>query len=90
MHIVEVYCQSKWSAIARAGIGIDPAADQGAFKGDVNIQASKEVQFKIIKRVMFSCATAGYQNINFAVTQSGGAAATLGPDGKPLPVVGKP
>src|SRR5450759_2643245 len=25
--------------------------DQGGFKGDVNIQASKEVQFKIIKRV---------------------------------------
>ena len=48
--------------------------DQGGFKGDVNIQASKEVQFKIIKRVMFSCATAGYQNINFAVTQTAGPA----------------
>lgn len=41
------------------------------FKGDVNIQANKEVQFKIIKRVMFSCATAGYQNINFAVMNKG-------------------
>jgi biopolymer transport protein ExbD len=38
-----------------------------AFKGDVNIQGHKEVQFKIIKKVMFSCAIAGYNNINFAV-----------------------
>src|SRR5579864_5611857 len=45
--------------------------DQSGFKGDVNIQANKEVQFKIIKRVMFSCATAGYQNINFAVMSKG-------------------
>lgn len=44
----------------------------GGFKGDVNIQANKEVEFKIIKRVMFSCATAGYNNINFAVMTKGG------------------
>ena len=44
----------------------------GGFKGDVNIQANKEVEFKIIKRVMFSCATAGYNNINFAVLTKGG------------------
>lgn len=42
------------------------AGDTEGFKGDVNIQANKDVQFKIIKRVMFSCATAGYNNINFA------------------------
>jgi biopolymer transport protein ExbD len=48
------------------------------FKGDVNIQANKDVEFRIIKRVMFSCATAGYNNINFAVLQRGGASA----DGK--------
>ncbi|MDC0712808.1 biopolymer transporter ExbD [Stigmatella sp. ncwal1] len=47
--------------------------DANAFKGDVNIQASKEVEFKIIKRVMFSCATAGYNNINFAVITKGGS-----------------
>ena len=48
----------------------------GGFKGDVNIQAHKDVQFKVIKRVMFSCATAGYQNINFAVmTKAGGGTA---------------
>ena len=40
---------------------------EGGFKGDINIQAHKEVQFKIIKRVMFSCQGGGYGNINFAV-----------------------
>ena len=42
-----------------------------AFKGDVNIQADKDVEFAIIKRVMFSCASAGYNNINFATLQKG-------------------
>jgi biopolymer transport protein ExbD len=50
---------------------------ENGFKGDVNIQAHKEVQFKIIKRVMYSCATAGYGNINFAVMQ------IAGPEGVP-------
>ena len=44
---------------------------EGGFKGDINIQAHKEVQFKIIKRVMFSCAAAGYTSINFATMQLG-------------------
>ena len=42
-----------------------------AFKGDVNIQAHKDVEFTIIKRVMFSCASAGYNNINFATLPEG-------------------
>ncbi len=46
-----------------------------SFKGDVNIQAHKEVEFAIIKRVMFSCASAGYNNINFATLQKGEAGA---------------
>lgn len=46
---------------------------EGQFKGDINIQAHKDVQFRIIKRVMYSCATAGYGNINFAVMSKGGA-----------------
>jgi biopolymer transport protein ExbD len=50
--------------------------DANTFKGDVNIQGHKDVEFSIIKRVMFSCATAGYGNINFAVmTKSGDAPA---------------
>ena len=39
------------------------------FDGKVNIQADKRTHFKIIKRVMYSCAMAGYGNINFAVLQ---------------------
>jgi biopolymer transport protein ExbD len=46
------------------------------FKGDVNIQAHKEVEFNVIKRVMYSCAQAGYNNINFAVLTKGGDSAT--------------
>jgi biopolymer transport protein ExbD len=42
----------------------DPA---GGFKGEINIQAHKEVQFKILKRVMFACSQAGYLNVSFAV-----------------------
>jgi biopolymer transport protein ExbD len=45
---------------------------EGSFKGDVNIQANKDVQFKVIKRVLYSCATAGYTNLNFAVLSKGG------------------
>ena len=56
------------------------ANDTGAFKGDVNIQADKQVQFRIVKRVMFSCASAGYGNINFATLNVG--AGTV-PDQKP-------
>ncbi|HEY0839941.1 MAG TPA: biopolymer transporter ExbD, partial [Vulgatibacter sp.] len=35
--------------------------------GDINIQADKQVPFKIIKKVMYSANQAGYFNINFAV-----------------------
>jgi biopolymer transport protein ExbD len=39
------------------------------FKGLVIVQADKNVDFKVIKKVMYSCGTAGYQNVNFAVQQ---------------------
>ena len=51
------------------------ADPSGGFKGDINIQGHKEVEFKTIKRVMYSCNQAGYANINFAVmgaSESGG------------------
>ncbi len=48
------------------------AGDSGAFKGDVNIQADKGVPFRIIKKVMFSCTSAGYGNISFATLSAGG------------------
>ncbi len=47
------------------------AGDDNAFKGDVNIQGHKEVKFKYVKKVMFSAATAGFGNINFAVLSKG-------------------
>lgn len=39
------------------------------FKGIAVIQADKGVEFKILKKVMYSAATAGYNNVNFAVKQ---------------------
>jgi len=57
---------------------------EGSFKGDVNIQANKDVQFKVMKRVLYSCATAGYTNLNFAVLQKGSA------DGAPSAATGSP
>jgi biopolymer transport protein ExbD len=37
------------------------------FNGIVIIQADKGVEFKALKKVMYSAATAGYNNVNFAV-----------------------
>lgn len=39
------------------------------FLGNVIVQADRNVDFKVIKKVMYSCAVAGYQNVNFAVQQ---------------------
>jgi biopolymer transport protein ExbD len=39
------------------------------FHGTVIVQADKLVDFKVIKKVMYSCAVAGYANVNFAVNQ---------------------
>jgi biopolymer transport protein ExbD len=47
------------------------AKDTDAFKGDVNIQGDKDVPYKVMKRILFSCNTAGYNNLNFAVTSLG-------------------
>ena len=40
------------------------------FPGRVIIQADKDLEFVLIKRVMFTCVKAGYYNINFAVIKS--------------------
>lgn len=39
------------------------------FNGTVIVQADKSVDFKVIKKVMYSCAVAGYNNVNFAINQ---------------------
>jgi biopolymer transport protein ExbD len=57
------------------------AGDTEAFAGDINIQGHRELMFKYIKKVMFSCATAGYGNINFAVMNKGGTAEAQSAEG---------
>ena len=39
------------------------------FPGEVIVQSDQNVDFKIIKKVMYSCGLAGYNNVHFAVTQ---------------------
>ena len=41
------------------------------FKGIVIVQADKNIDFKVIKKVMYTCAVAGYNNVNFAVQSKG-------------------
>ena len=41
------------------------------FAGTVILQADKSIDFRVIKKVMFSCAQAGYANISFAVNRVG-------------------
>jgi len=51
----------------------DPDREK-SWKGDVNIQADTKVPFRILKRVMFSAAQAGYYNVNFATLEAAGSA----------------
>lgn len=40
----------------------------------VIVQSDRKVEFKVMKKVMYSSGLAGYQNVNFAVNQKGGGA----------------
>ena len=42
---------------------------QEPFPGRVIVQADQQVDFRVIKKIMFSCAQAGYGNVHFAVNQ---------------------
>ena len=42
------------------------------FNGSVICNADKSVDFKVIKKVLYTCAVAGYNNVNFAVNQRRG------------------
>jgi biopolymer transport protein ExbD len=42
------------------------------FPGTVIVQADRTIDFRVIKKVMFSAAQAGYTNISFAVNHTGG------------------
>jgi len=47
------------------------------FNGLAIIQSDKNVEFKALKKIMYSVSVAGYQNVNFAVipkVKGGGAA----------------
>lgn len=41
------------------------------FSGTVVLQADRAIDFRVIKKVMFSCAQAGYATISFAVNRVG-------------------
>ena len=36
------------------------------FSGQINFQVDKGLQFKVLKRVMYACNVAGFNNVNFA------------------------
>ena len=42
-----------------------------AFEGNIIINCHKDVDFVLIRKVMFAAADAGYTNVNFAVLQTG-------------------
>lgn len=39
------------------------------FPGTVIVQADKKIDFKILKKVLYTCGVAGYKNVNFAVNE---------------------
>jgi len=39
------------------------------FPGEVIVQSDQNVDFKIIKKIMYSCGLAGFSNVHFAVTE---------------------
>jgi len=45
---------------------------QQPFPGTVIIQADRGIDFRVVKKCMFSAAQAGYSNISFAVNRRGG------------------
>lgn len=45
------------------------------FSGTVILQADVSIDFRVIKKIMFSAAQAGYANVSFAVNKTGAAAA---------------
>ncbi|MBN2495763.1 MAG: biopolymer transporter ExbD [Deltaproteobacteria bacterium] len=42
------------------------------FSGKIIIQGDKSVEFRVLKKVMFTCTSVGYSNINFAILPVGG------------------
>jgi len=65
----------------------DPDREK-SWKGDVNVQADVKVPFRILKRVMFSAAQAGYYNLNFATLEAPGST-PVAPAATAPPAAGK-
>ena len=53
------------------------------FSGKIIIQGDKEISFRVLKKVMFTCTATGYTNINFAVLPTGGGGG--GGEGEAVP-----
>jgi len=45
------------------------------FVGKIIIQGDRKIPFRVLKKVMFTCTSVGYTNINFAVLPVGGGKA---------------
>lgn len=54
------------------------ANDTTPFAGEVTIQADKKVPFRVVKRVMYSCAAAGFGAMSFATLAEGSKGAVRG------------
>ncbi len=52
------------------------------FSGKIIIQGDKNVEFRVLKKVMFTCTSVGYTNINFAILPVGGGGGPPGEDGE--------
>jgi len=48
------------------------------FKGNIIIQADGDVDFRLVKKVMYSATEAGYGSFQYAVTSAGGSAPAEG------------
>lgn len=60
-----------------------------AFRGEIIINADKDVDFKLVRKVMFACSDAGYTKFNYAVLRAkGSGGAAEGGEGGGAPATG--
>lgn len=53
------------------------------FRGEIIINADKDVDFKLVRKVMFAASDAGYTKFNYAVLRAGGKAGEGGEGAAP-------
>ncbi len=49
--------------------GIGSISDQGGFTGNITIQGDRDLTFELVKRIMLTCGSVGYNNMLLAVNQ---------------------